>query len=107
MAKFNIREQDPQKYSAVKAEQDKLSAICGVQMKIARICPYCGHTVSIVYKGDHTFTTRMCEAGVNVKVIQDTLGHKDISTTLNIYTDVTKELKRSEFEGLDLYFKAE
>ena len=38
----------------------------------------------------HTFTTRMCEAGVNVKVIQDTLGHKDISTTLNIYTDVTK-----------------
>lgn len=55
----------------------------------------------------HTFTTRMCEAGVNVKVIQDTLGHKDISTTLNIYTDVTKELKRSEFEGLDVYFKPE
>ena len=55
----------------------------------------------------HTFTTRMCEAGVNVKVIQDTLGHKDISTTLNIYTDVTKELKRSEFEGLDLCFKIE
>ena len=46
----------------------------------------------------HTFTTRMCEAGVNVKVIQDTLGHKDISTTLNIYTDVTKELRKSEFE---------
>ena len=40
----------------------------------------------------------MCEAGVNVKVIQDTLGHKDISTTLNIYTDVTKELRKSEFE---------
>lgn len=47
----------------------------------------------------------MCEAGVNVKVIQDALGHKDISTTLNIYTDVTKELRRSEFEGLDSYFK--
>lgn len=53
----------------------------------------------------HTFTTRMCEAGVNVKVIQDILGHKDISTTLNIYTDVTKELKTSEFEGLDRFFK--
>ena len=53
----------------------------------------------------HTFTTRMCEAGVNIKVIQDALGHKDISTTLNIYTDVTKELRKSEFEGLDLYFK--
>lgn len=55
----------------------------------------------------HTFTTRMCEAGVNVKVIQDALGHKDISTTLNIYTDVTKELKRTEFEGLDSFFKNE
>ena len=37
----------------------------------------------------------------------NTLGHKDISTTLNIYTDVTKELRRSEFEGLDSYFKNE
>lgn len=53
----------------------------------------------------HTFTTRMCEAGVNVKVIQDTLGHADISTTLNIYADVTKELKRDEFGELDKYFK--
>ena len=53
----------------------------------------------------HTFTTRMCEAGVNVKVIQDALGHKDIATTLNIYTDVTKELKMAEFEGLDQKFK--
>ena len=44
----------------------------------------------------HTFTTRMCEAGVNVKVIQDTLGHADISTTLNIYADVTKDLKKAE-----------
>ena len=49
----------------------------------------------------------MCEAGVNVKVIQDTLGHKDISTTLNIYTDVTKELRQSEIEGLDSYFKSD
>ena len=29
---------------------------------------------------------------------------KDIITTLNIYTDVTKELKRTEFDGLDKYF---
>ena len=53
----------------------------------------------------HTFTTRMCEAGVNVKVIQDTLGHADISTTLNIYADVTKDLKKTEFEGLDQWFE--
>ena len=53
----------------------------------------------------HTFTTRMCEAGVNVKVMQDVLGHTDITTTLNIYTDVTKNLKAKEFEGLDKLFE--
>ena len=47
----------------------------------------------------------MVEAGVNVKVIQDTLGHRDISTTMNIYADVTKELRKSEFDGLDRFFK--
>lgn len=53
----------------------------------------------------HTFTTRLCEAGVNIKVIQDTLGHADVQTTLNIYADVTKELKQAEFAGLEEYFE--
>ncbi len=53
----------------------------------------------------HTFSTRMCEAGINVKVIQDTLGHQDISTTMNIYTDATKEMKKQEFQSLDNYLK--
>ena len=50
----------------------------------------------------HSFTTRMCEAGVNVKVIQEALGHADVSTTLNIYADATKDLKKAEFGNLDL-----
>ncbi|MGN0551653.1 MAG: tyrosine-type recombinase/integrase [Acutalibacteraceae bacterium] len=53
----------------------------------------------------HTFTTRMCEAGINIKVIRDTLGHKDISTTMNIYTDATKELKIEGFRELDMFLK--
>lgn len=48
----------------------------------------------------HTFTTRMVEAGVNIKVIQNILGHADFSTTMDIYTDVTKELKKREFDNL-------
>lgn len=48
----------------------------------------------------HTFTTRLCEKGVNVKVIQEVLGHKDFSTTMNIYTDVTKDLKQKEFSAI-------
>ncbi len=43
----------------------------------------------------------MVESGVNVKVVQEVLGHKDVSTMLDIYTDVTKELAQREFENLD------
>ena len=53
----------------------------------------------------HTFTTRLCESGVNVKVIQDVLGHADISTTMDIYVDVTKDMKQKEFNVLSEYFE--
>ena len=55
----------------------------------------------------HTFTTRMCEAGVNIKVIQDTLGHADVSTTLNIYADATRDMKKNAFAGFENYLKAQ
>ena len=51
----------------------------------------------------HTFATRMCEAGVNMKVVQDILGHADIGTTMNIYTDATKELRRREMITYEQY----
>jgi len=49
----------------------------------------------------HTFSTRMVESGVNLKVVQDILGHSDISTTMNIYTDATKDFKKQEILNLD------
>ncbi|MGN0665017.1 MAG: tyrosine-type recombinase/integrase [Huintestinicola sp.] len=55
----------------------------------------------------HTFTTRMCEAGVNIKAMQDILGHADAETTLQIYTDATKDLKKSEMIGLNEFFKTQ
>lgn len=63
--------------------------------------PFSCHTLR------HTFTTRMCEAGVNIKVIQDTLGHADVSTTLNIYADATKDLKRSEFSNFEMAWQTQ
>ena len=53
----------------------------------------------------HTFTTRMCEAGVNIKVMQEILGHADAETTLQIYTDATKDFKASELEGFREFFE--
>lgn len=45
----------------------------------------------------HTFTTRLVEAGVNIKAIQELCGHTRSDVTLDIYTTVTKELKQREF----------
>ena len=52
----------------------------------------------------HTFTTRMCEAGVNIKAMQEILGHADIQTTLDIYAEATKELKEREMINFEEYF---
>lgn len=49
----------------------------------------------------HTYATRLFEAGENVKTVSDLLGHKDISTTYNIYVDVLKETKQSAADKLD------
>ena len=53
----------------------------------------------------HTFATRQSEAMVNVKVIQKTLGHSDVSTTMNIYVRATEEWIEDEFTKLDGYLK--
>ena len=52
----------------------------------------------------HTFTTRMCEAGVNIKAMQEILGHADAETTLDIYAEATKDLKKSELINFEEYF---
>lgn len=55
----------------------------------------------------HTFTTRMCEAGVNIKAMQDILGHADAETTMDIYAEATKDLKRAELINFEDYFNAQ
>ena len=52
----------------------------------------------------HTFTTRMCEAGVNIKAMQEILGHADAETTMDIYAEATKELKKSELNNFEEFF---
>jgi len=55
----------------------------------------------------HTFTTRMCEAGVNIKAMQEILGHADAETTMDIYAEATKDLKRAELVNFEDYFNAQ
>lgn len=43
----------------------------------------------------------MVEKNVNVKVMQDVLGHKDIQTTMNVYVDAQNELKQKELNKMN------
>ena len=83
---------------------------------IRRIIRDCNDEVLLKHKGDsepvllppfschtlrHSFATRLCEMEVYYKTIQDVLGHADISTTMNIYADVTKEHKTTTFSNIE------
>ena len=49
----------------------------------------------------HTFCTRFCENETNLKVIQEIMGHADITTTMDIYNEATKDKKKESFAGLE------
>lgn len=48
----------------------------------------------------HTFCTRFCENETNVKVIQEIMGHANISITMDIYAKATEEKKRQVLADL-------
>ena len=52
----------------------------------------------------HTFCTRLCENGVNIKVIQEIMGHKSITTTMDIYSEATMQSKIDAFANIDHAF---
>ncbi len=53
----------------------------------------------------HTFATRMVESGVNIKAVQEILGHSDISTTMDIYVDAKEDFKKEEIKKAESVIK--
>lgn len=49
----------------------------------------------------HTYATRLFENNVPIKTVQALLGHKDIGTTMNIYTHVMPEKMTNEVQCLN------
>ena len=50
----------------------------------------------------HTFATRCVENGVNIKTLQNILGHSNFKTTMDTYAHTTDDILMSEikkFEG--------
>ncbi len=50
----------------------------------------------------HTHATMLIESGANIKAVQTRLGHKNIRTTLNVYTHTTQSM---EDEAVEIFEK--
>lgn len=51
----------------------------------------------------HTFATNLYLAGVDVVTAQEQLGHSKVTTTLGIYTHLSRAHKRRSMDKLDIY----
>lgn len=49
----------------------------------------------------HTFCARFCENEANMKLVQEVMGHSDISTTMDIYAELSNKKKKEAFRLLD------
>ena len=52
----------------------------------------------------HSFATRLLEAGVSPKVVQDILGHADVTLTLNTYSHVMGTTAHDQIAKIDRLF---
>lgn len=53
----------------------------------------------------HAFCTRFCENETNIKVIQEIMGHANISITMDIYAKATEEKKKQALDDLSKNLK--
>lgn len=63
-----------------------------------------GYGISF-HKFRHTFATYLMEQGANPRVVQELLGHKDVETTLAIYTTVSTGVMQKEVIKLSARFQ--
>ncbi|MGN0990227.1 MAG: tyrosine-type recombinase/integrase [Candidatus Ventricola sp.] len=49
----------------------------------------------------HTFCTRICEKEHDLKIIQEIMGHSNITTTMNIYNKTNMHRKKESFSTLE------
>lgn len=76
-----------------------------ISMEFTKNIAKCKELKKIVFHGlRHTHATILIQNGENIKVISERLGHKDITTTLNIYTHVMAKMKENTADLLDEIF---
>lgn len=64
-----------------------------VNKEIKRLCSILGIEAFTIHGLRDTFCTRAIESGIDPKTLQELMGHKDISITMNIYAHVMDSTK--------------
>lgn len=102
-----IRKQKPNKENLIFFDYNKNDVISTVQVNsyYQRLCKDIGIPALGQHALRHTFATRCIESGVPPIVLKTWLGHTDIHTTLDTYTDVFKSLDNSAMKTLDDYLE--
>jgi len=75
-----------------------------LQNSLSRIYAKAGIEGATMHTLRHTYATRCHEAGVDITTISEQLGHKDVTTTYNVYIDLfddTKEREIAKLDGID------
>lgn len=84
-------------YTDEEKAEENITSVHNPEGLEMRIEPFTGHQLR------HTFCTLMYLAGVDILTARDQMGHKDIETTLQIYTHLDKMYKRKSMGKLDEY----
>ena len=71
-----------------------------------RIVGKAGIAKANVHSLRHAFATRMLELGESPRVVQEILGHKNITMTLNTYTHVLDDTKRAAISKIDVLMQS-
>ncbi|NEU59633.1 tyrosine-type recombinase/integrase [Paenibacillus sp. ALJ109b] len=54
----------------------------------------------------HTNVSMLAEAEIDLKTIMERVGHDDAKTTLKVYTQVTKKMKKNANEKIRLHYSS-
>ena len=85
-----------------KAPERGLLMATPVDRDIARICKKIGIDKFTAHAFRATFATRCIEQGVAPRTLQELLGHKDYSLTMNLYGHVTSTTLEEAMNKIDI-----